>query len=327
MIGRGAPGSVSATCLASKKDAVAAADILAELDVDDRVAASEQAISRETAALELAKSRQEILEKFTRNKTLKALALDVERKRPEEAAKRNRWQLEQGKAKKLEKQIASCTITAPIDGIVIYANPPRQRRVGLPPSPMIEEGAQVRERQKILSVIDLKGPKQVNVKAPESHVDQLAHGMKVNIHIDAFPNQSFDGTVTEIAPLPDAPVSVSGDAKVYTTKVRINNDAPGLRPGMSAQAEIQIAKRENVLSVPVESILSYDGKHHVAVRKPDGMVELRSVTLGISNGKLVEITQGLESGESVVMNPVAFMSGQLEDQKQRRSAERKARRG
>jgi HlyD family secretion protein len=310
--------------VASKKDAVAAAEILAELDVDDRVAASEQAISRETTALELARFRQEILEKFTRNKTLKALALDVERKRPEEAAKRNRWQFEQSKAKKLEKQITSCTILSPIDGIVVYANPPRQRRVGVPPFPMIEEGAQVRERQKILSVIDLNGPKQVNVKAPESHVDQLALGMKVNIHIDAFPDQLFDGTVIEIAPLPDA--FVSGDTKVYTTKVRINNDAPGLRPGMSAEAEIQIAKRENVLSVPVESVLSYDGKEHVAVRKPDGMVELRNVVLGISDGKRVEITRGLESNESVVMNPVAFMSGQLEQQKLRNAAERKARR-
>ena len=39
-----------------------------------------------------------------------------------------------------------------------------------------------------------------------------------------------------------------GDTKVYTTKVKINNDFPGLRPGMSARAEILIAKRENVLS-------------------------------------------------------------------------------
>jgi hypothetical protein len=95
---------------------------------------------------------------------------------------------------------------------------------------------------------------------------------------------------------------------------------------MSALAEIQIAKRENVLCVPVESILSFDGKQHVSVRKPDGMLELRNVILGISDGKQVEITRGLKSGESILMNPVAFMSGQRDDQKPTNPAERKARR-
>jgi RND family efflux transporter MFP subunit len=310
--------------VASKKDAVAAADILAELDIDDRVAASEQTISRETAALELAKSRLEILEKYTRNKTLKALVLDVERKRPIELAKRNRWQCEQNRAKKLEKQIASCTISAPIDGIVIYANSPRQRRPELNRQQQIEEGSQVRERQKILSVVDLKGPKQLNIKSPESHVDQLKNGMKVNIRVDAFPDQVFSGTVIEIAPLPDAPISK--DTKVYTTKVMLNSDFAGLRPGMTARAEILIAKRENVLTLPVGAILSYDAKHHVFVQKAGGNVELRDVELGISNDKLVEITKGLERNETVVLNPIALLTGSLESPKASNSAERKARR-
>jgi RND family efflux transporter MFP subunit len=297
---------------AARKDAAAASDILAELDVEDRVAAGEQTISRETAALLLAKSRQEILEKYTKNKTLKALALEVERKRPDELAKRYRWQLEQDKVKKVEKQIAACTITAPIDGIVIYANPPRLRPGDLNPPQQIEEGTHVRERQKILRVIDPNGPKQVNVKAPESHVDQLKIGMKVDIRIDAFPDQLFDGTVIEISPLPDAPASAG--EKVYTTRVKINNDVPGLRPGMSARAEFLIAKRENVLSMPVESILSYDGKDHVSVRKPDGTLELREVSLGVSDGKRVEITQGIESGETVVLNPLVYLSGKVPNQ-------------
>ena len=310
--------------IASKKDTAVASDILAELDVDDRVSASEQTISRETAALELARSRQEILEKYTRSKTLNVLALDVERKGLDELAKRERLALEESRAKKLEKQIAACTITTPIDGLVTYANAPRQRAGVVSQARQIEEGAQVRERQKILSVSDLKGPKQLNVKAPESHVDQLALGMKVNIRIEPFPDQMFEGTVIEIAPLPD--VASTGDKKLYTTRVRINKDAPELMPGMGAQAEIQIAKRENVLSVPVDSVLSYDDKYHVAVRKPDGVVELRNVTLGISDGEFVEITRGLESGEFVVVKPVAFMSGRLEYQSPANRAEQKAQR-
>jgi RNA polymerase sigma factor (sigma-70 family) len=310
--------------VSAKKDSVAAADILAELDIDDRVAASEQTISRETAALELAKSRLEILEKYTRNKTLKALTLDVERKRPIELARRNQWQLEQSRAKKLEKQIASCTISASIDGVVIYANPPRLRRGEPGPPQQIEEGSHVRERQKILSVVDLKGPKQVNVKAPESHVDQLKNGMKVIVRIDAFPDQAFDGTVIEIAPLPDA--AIWNSTKVYTTRVKLNSDFAALRPGMTAQAEILIAKRENVLTLPIGAILSYDARHRVFVQKAGGNLELRDVELGISNGKLVEITKGLEPNETVALNPLALLSGSLESPKASGAAERKARR-
>jgi RNA polymerase sigma factor (sigma-70 family) len=309
--------------MSAKKDPLAAADILAVLDIDDRIAASEQTISRETAALELAKSKLNILQEYTRTKTLKARTLEVERKRPFELAKRNQWQLEQNRAKKLERQIASCTIAAPVDGVVIYANPPRLRRGEFDPPQQIEEGSHVRQRQKILSVVDPKGPKQVNIKAPESHVDQLKNGMKVIIRVDAFPDQVFDGTVIEIAPLPDAPIS--SDRKVYTTKVALNSDVAGLRPGMSARAEILIAKRENVIALPIGAILSYDTKHRVVVQKADGNLELREVELGISNDKLVEVAKGLESNETVVLNPLELLSGSVENRKGSAPAEQKAR--
>ncbi len=70
--------------IATRKGNVAPADIVAELDIEDRLDASEQSIAREKTALELAQSRQQILEEYTRDKTIKALKLEVERSRPEE---------------------------------------------------------------------------------------------------------------------------------------------------------------------------------------------------------------------------------------------------
>jgi HlyD family secretion protein len=292
--------------LASKKNAVAPSDILAELDIDDRIDASEQSISREKAALEQAKARQELLEKYTRDRTLKALALDVERKRPDEMAKNSKWHLEQGRAKKLERQIAACTIKAPNDGIVVYANPPR--RVGERFPTRIEEGAQVRERQKILSLPDLSLMR-VTTTVNEAQVHMIRNGMKAKIRIDAFPNQLFDGTVVQVAPRPEPKPMMQGDApNVYSTKVKIDAPIPGLRPGMSSQVEFLVANRENALSVPVQAVLSYAGKGHLAVRKPGGEIELRAVSVGLSNDKLIEITQGIQSGDTVVLNPAALMS-------------------
>ncbi len=77
---------------------------------------------------------------------------------------------------------------------------------------------------------------------------------------------------------------------------------------MTAQVEILVNKLDNVLSVPVQAVVSYDGKDHLAVKKPGGDFEWRDVVLGISNEKHVEIKDGLKSGESVILGPVSSMS-------------------
>jgi HlyD family secretion protein len=296
-----------ADLLAAKNGVVAASDIVAELDIEDRLDASEQSLLREKAALDRAKSRQEILEEYTRDRTQKALALEVERARPEERAKHERWQLEQSKAKSLERQIAACKIMAPADGLLVYAKPPRLGP-NRPRLPYIEEGAQVRERQKILSLPDLTRM-QVVTKVNESQVAGIRRGTKATVRVHAFPERLFNGVVVDIAPLPDSLPSDS-DARVYTTKLLINGAIPGLRPGMTTRVEFLIADRADALAVPHEAILNVEGKPHVAVRKPGANVDVRAVSLGLSNDKLVEITQGIESGDDVIVNPTAYLSGE-----------------
>ena len=63
-----------------------------------------------------------------------------------------------------------------------------------------------------------------------------------------------------------------------------------------------------MLSVPVQAVVPFDGKDHLAMRKPDGGFEWRDVVLGLSNEKQVEIKEGLKSGESVFLDPVSLMS-------------------
>ncbi len=302
-------GSIEQNCareriselMTSKKAAVATTDILAELDVEDRVDAGEQAVSREKAALELAKSKLDLLEKYTRDQTIKMLKLQVEEKRPEEQAKSDRWHHEQYKAKSLERQIAACTIRAPVDGTVVYANPPRQIARG-PAFGQIEEGATVRERQKILSIIDLNGKTLIHTEVEESQIKNIKLGMKAKIRIDAFPDRSFDGTVVEVSALPVRSSSNDGDKRFFATKVNIDNGVPGLRPGLTAEVEFLVAKLNKVLTVPVNAVISYDGKHRVAVKRPDGVIELREIKLGLSDGNDVEITRGIASGDIVVLD-------------------------
>ena len=89
--------------LAQKGGSASATEIVAELDIEDRLEDAEQTILKERMAIELAKTNRDLLEKYTSGKTIKELKADVERKRSDELAKKATWELEKSKARKLEK--------------------------------------------------------------------------------------------------------------------------------------------------------------------------------------------------------------------------------
>ena len=84
-----------------------------------------------------------------------------------------------------EAREADCRLhdLAPSDGLVVYANDPT--RAFMSNTPQVEEGAQVRERQKIFSLPDIS-QMQVNTKVHESHINKVKRGMKAKIRVDAY---------------------------------------------------------------------------------------------------------------------------------------------
>jgi HlyD family secretion protein len=110
-------------------------------------------------SLEKAQSRRKLLVDYTKAKKTKDLQSAVEKARSEELAKKAIWALEDSKGKKLERQIANCTIVASRDGTLVYAAPNRDRvvqkrdgtLVNMPA--VIEEGATVRERQILFEIV------------------------------------------------------------------------------------------------------------------------------------------------------------------------------
>ncbi|HEV3168265.1 MAG TPA: efflux RND transporter periplasmic adaptor subunit, partial [Isosphaeraceae bacterium] len=183
-------------------------------------------------------------------------------------------------------------------------------RFGGSNTPQIEEGAQVRERQKIFSLPDIT-KMQVNTKVHESMVDRVARGQRARIRVDALPNGELTGSVKTVAPLPDPSSFFSSDIKVYSTLVSIDKGPSQLRPGMTAQVEILVTELEDVLSVPVQAVLEFKNKQQVYVKTPNGY-ERRQVTVGISNDQLIEVKTGIKEGDRVVLNPTGLMT---EDEK------------
>ena len=107
----------------------------------------ELAIARGKLAREKAVNRLHILETYTKDKQTTRLKTEVEKARSNELAKKATWELEQGKEKKLERQIASCRITAPRSGTLVYAHPPVGRD-------LIGEGTVVGERQPLFEIFE-----------------------------------------------------------------------------------------------------------------------------------------------------------------------------
>ena len=268
------------------------------------VVSEELMLKKARFALEQTQSKKTVLVGYTRGKTVKELRSEVEKARSDELAKKATYELESTKEKKLIKQIAACDIPAPADGLVVYANDP-SRAFGSNQA-QIEEGATVRERQKIFSLPDITRM-QVNTKVHESQTNKLAVGMKAKIRVDAFASETLDGTVTDVAPLPDSTNFFSSDIKVYTTKVKIDRPLPGLKPGMTAQVEILVERKSDVLTVPVLAILQFHGKDHVA-RKIDDRFVQTEVELGVSNEKYVEVLKGISEGDVVAMSPMSLMT-------------------
>ncbi len=250
------------------------------------------------------KQRQGALDTAERNR--KQVERDNESSEAQALAAKNSairaYEKEQERYDRYEEQLELCKIYAPQDGMVAYAMGDGRRGGGS----SIEEGAFVRQRQNILTLPSLNRM-QVNTAVHESVLDQVRVGLPATIRVDAFPDRSYTGSVKSVAVLPDQGGWMSSDTKVYKTLVTIDEEVVQLKPGMTAVVEIDIETLRNVISVPIQAIVQR-GKENSCYVNEGGRVNKRTVVLGRTNDKFVEIKEGLEEGERVVLNPSAIVT-------------------
>jgi len=152
------------------------------------------------------------------------------------------------------------------------------------------------------ATVDLIDSSCLYISAPIDEVDAPAvrTGQKVLITLDAFPGQQFPGFVRRVAPYV---LDVEKQARTVEVEAEIENpesatsDRQRLLPGYSADVEIILATRDNVLRIPTQVIL--DGS---SVFVLDGAtLEERSIETGISSWEFTEVVTGLDEGELVVL--------------------------
>lgn len=249
-----------------------------------------------TSQLELAFKNEEgafdLFRKFTVPKTMRELEGEILSTQTNLDYQSLRVQRNLDRLATLERQVELCTIRAPHDGYVVYANDSRREI-------FIEEGMPVRQNQKLFYLPDLNDMEVVAL-LNESIVDEVRAGMRAHVQVEGLPNQLMRGRVTKVAQL--ALPDWRSDVRYFEGIIKIEAPVPGLKPGMTAQVELAMPERDNVLAVPSEAVTSDDGEDVCFVIRGED-VERRQVKLGQVTEDLAEVTHGLREGEQVVLNP------------------------
>lgn len=220
-------------------------------------------------------------------------------------------EVESSKLEKLRTQIANCKIIAPQDGEVVYANMQSDRRGGSDAA-TIQEGAQVRERQAIINLPDFS-KMQVNAKVHESRIGFISEGLKCIVRTEAAQGEEFNGVIHSVSSVPLSGSWPNRDLKEYATVVRLTDPVEKVRrlkPGLSAEVVVKVDYIPSCINVPVQAVITVGNKQY-AFPVVDGVPVVRECVAGKTNDVNLEVKEGLEEGEDVLMNPRTIMSKEI----------------
>ena len=153
------------------------------------------------------------------------------------------------KLEKSNKSLTQLTLTAPDDGLVVYAKIWKGNRTG-----KIQIGDTPWRGQALIELPDLS---EIEVETTVNEVDisKIKVGMKVNIVLDAFREKIYDGEITTISRLAHRDDENYG-LNVFDVVVKVINVDEHLKPGMSAKCELIISNYDSIITIPIETLFS-----------------------------------------------------------------------
>ncbi len=234
-------------------------------------------------------------------RAIRKSAADLAQAEADLTAKQSEFQRQNSQLDKTLRQIESCKMISPTDGLVVYATTGQGGGFRGSQEPL-DEGATVRERQDLI-YLPTATDMMAEVKIHESNLDKIRVGLPVVISVDAIPGKSLTGRVSRIAPLPDATsMWMNPDLKVYNTEITIDGDGSALKTGMSCHAQIIVENYPDSLFVPIQAVVRDRGQPVVYVmngNKP----QRREIEVGLDNNDRVRVLSGVKEGEIVWAAP------------------------
>ncbi len=190
----------------------------------------------------------------------------------------NVYEVNVAKVASAKARLDKSIIRAPFDGVI-----------GLR---QVSVGEFANAGQALVELVRLN-PLQVEFQVSELHISRLLTGQTVVVKTDAFPSETFVGTITAISPS----VQMSGRSAVV--RARLDNNEKKLVPGQFAQVAVELSKSAPVLMIPEQAVWP-TGDQKMAYVVKDGKAELVPITLGAREPGWVTVVSGLTAGQQVI---------------------------
>ena len=279
---------------------VKAGEVIAELDRTNLMSE----LSSAQASLKSAQSNLEYQKtNYERYKALydKGLisANDFEQARLSYVQAQQQTQQQKENVKKAQTNLGYATITSPIDGVVL--------------SKEVEEGQTVASSFNTPTLFKIARDltdMRVIADVDEADIGDVKEGQRVTFTVDAFPDDTFEGQVTQVR----QEATTESNVVTYEVVISAPNDDLKLKPGLTANVVIFTMEAKDVLAVPSkalrftpreamlnsdETITDTDAKEKVWVKEGSNLKAV-AVETGMTNGTLTQITKGLKPGTHVL---------------------------
>ncbi len=212
--------------------------------------------------------------------------------------------------------LSKTTVTAPIAGIVTFL-PVKEGEVTVIGT-MNNPGTQ------LLTISDMSEVEAV-MMVDETSVPEVKVGQKASLSIDAYPNRTFEGVVTEVGSSPIArndpdllSLTQGSEAINFKVKIRAVDPPETIRPGFSVTADIITGRREDAVAIPIQALVVRDvpkkeGAKPSGTGRPeteegvyiikDGKLDFVNVKTGLAGELMIEIQEGPPVGAQIVTGP------------------------
>jgi len=184
-------------------------------------------------------------------------------------------------------------LKSPLAGTVVERNVTVGQMVGADPTQVLYTIADLNELQVVAEVY-------------ERDLSRVSKGVAVTVTVEAYPDETFSGTIVYVGDVVDP--------TTRTIKVRCNvtNRDLKLKPEMFARVRLRVGSSRPVLALPKEAVIEVGGQAYVFVQAADGRYVRRPVVTGTMSGDTIQIREGLQSGERVVVKGALLLKGEME---------------
>lgn len=185
-----------------------------------------------------------------------------------------------------QKKLNDAVIRAPVAGAVSER--------------LVQPGEFIKEDTPVITLVQMD-PLKLSTAAQERYAGVIKPGMAVQFTVESYPNETFRGQIVSVSP------AVDQATRTFTVEAELPNPTHRLKPGFFAKGAILTHVDQNVIAAPDDAVSTLAGVSTVFVIE-NGKVKPQTVTIGVRQGNLFEIVDGLKGGETLAASNLSQLA-------------------